>query len=482
MRRVKMAFGLCLMVIMGAFSLITLQANAQVPAPAAVAEENSEQLLWMNIPTITVVSKAEQDYREVPMSVYVVTKEELDRWGVRNLDETLQRVPGFAFFNTDYYGQYGVSARGSQSVWRYGASFELMPIVDFGHMTFTPHFFKSIEVARGPSGLMWGSGAEAGLMNFNIRDDLRGLETAVEYGERDRRVMDVMYGNKLDTGHAGDSFFLGWHYEHQGYEQENGVNYMGNGALTHTWKSDGINPSQTILAKLQYKDVKFIALYDRPDLVAPELWYGNKALEAALNKAQGNVHDQLPMTAIRGEYHIPEDLLTRFNTDLYFYANYYKKQWMTEGVALDTQSETSFGFNAETEIFKDVWKLRYGGDLWGEDTTGDPSMTTEWAEANYGINWYDTVLSPSKRTYRNAYIQSEDKILPNLIFIVGTRLDWQKDAEPAQTIWSGPRAALIYSPWDFFTVKYLHNMGVRRPQANELNGDGGANPSAEKMT
>ena len=125
----------------------------------------------MNI-EIVGVSKKSESLKHVPMSAYVVTQDELSRWGVRNLFDIFQRVPGYSFYNTDYYGQYGAIGRGLQSVWRYGFSFELMNVVDFGHYEFTPHFFKSIEIARGPAGLTWGSGAEAGLLNFNIRDDL----------------------------------------------------------------------------------------------------------------------------------------------------------------------------------------------------------------------------------------------------------------------------------------------------------------------
>jgi len=152
------------------------------PARADVLSNNLEMYLFEEIPSVTGVSKVQEGLDEVPMSVYIVTREDLKRWGVRQLYELFQRVPGYSFYNTDYYGQYGPIGRGMQSIWRYGFSYELMNVVDFGHLTFAPGFFKSIEIARGPAGLMWGSGAEAGLLNFNIRDDLNGLETNVEYG------------------------------------------------------------------------------------------------------------------------------------------------------------------------------------------------------------------------------------------------------------------------------------------------------------
>ena len=38
------------------------------------------------------------------------------------------------------------------------------------------------EVITGPAGLAWGSGANAGLVNNNIRSDLNGAEIVTSYG------------------------------------------------------------------------------------------------------------------------------------------------------------------------------------------------------------------------------------------------------------------------------------------------------------
>ncbi len=473
-------FSLCL-VLSGLIVIL-----AGTPVLAAASEESyagtREELLWMDIAPVTVVSKTEQSYRDVPMSVYVVTREEMQRWGVRNLYETLQRVPGFSFYNTDYYGQYGVMARGMQSVWRYGASVELMPISDFGHWVIAPNWFKSLEVARGPAGLAWGSNAEAGLLNFNLRDDLRGLETGAQYGEKGRRAVDIMYGDTLNTGHKGDGVFVGWHYEKQGYNLQTNDNFFANNSVQTAWKEFGLNDSQSFVGKLQYKEIKVLALYDQPDWIAPRLWFNEttsvNSLEAAINARVGQVHDTLPMIVLRGEYHVPEERTAALNTKLYFYTNYYKKQWYMEGVALDTQKNQTFGFNAETVLHSDRLKLDYGGDLWGEDSTTDPSFTSPWANNNYGINWYNNNPTPSKREYSNLYLQAENKLNDKWTCILGGRVDWQKNGAP-ETIWSGPRAALIYYPTDNLTVKYLHNMGVRRPQANEITS---SSPAAEQMT
>jgi len=417
--------------------------NTPVLAPGAPSS-SSELVLFQEVPMVTGVSKIQESLNEVPMSVYVVTREEMQRWGVRELDDLFNRVPGFSFYNTDYYGQYGPIGRGQQSVWRFGMSYELMPIVDFGHLTFAPNFFKSVEVARGPAGLMWGSGAEAGLINMNIRDDLEGLETTAQYGNQDREVGEVLYGGKFQGQKPGDGFFVGFHAEHQDAQGENNTTAFPNQA----WQENGVNLAYTLLGKIQYKDFKFIVDEDYSNHVAPVLWYGNSAnggapvLQKALEQFQNNVHDEMDVLAYRMEYHLYDTK----DFGLYVFGNYYKKQWWTESVAVDTQMNRSLGFNGNVNLLAERLHLDFGGDFWGDQTITDPSFTSYWAYTNYGINWYDSSSTPSTPQSfltRDAYLQAKYAILDNLKLILGGRADYEAFAQPTEWIYS-PRAGLIY--------------------------------------
>ena len=441
--------------LLSCFLLVSCAVYAQEPSETG----SLESLLFEEIPVVGVSKKAE-NFKDVPMSVYVISHDEMERWGVRQLYEIFQRIPGYSFYNTDYYGQYGPIGRGLQSIWRYGCSFELMNVVDFGHMTFTPHFFKSIEVARGPAGLMWGSGAEAGLLNFNIRDDLEGSEAVAEIGNNNRQSYTLMYGGKFEN--EGDGFFLGWHGEEQDYDlQENAFDQSGK-----TWKMNGENFAYNLLGKLKYKDLKFTFFQDHADHIAPTAWFGDSGLQEALETFQDDMHDQMEVVSYRAEYHVPLDFE---NFKLYFYHDYYKKQWWTESVALDTQRKRTVGFNGNLSLFEDKFSLNFGGDLWGEDQVSSPSLTAYWART-WGINWYDTTLSPGKTEFKNLFIQTETSILENLKFILGGRADYQKDAEPDETIYSGPRAGLLYTASEKVSLKYLYNSTKRRPQGNEVTG------------
>lgn len=448
-------------------SVLAVSAGAwMLPSASAATESGDEELLFMEIPVIQSVSKKTESLNEVPMSVYVVEKNEIDRWGVRSLYEIFQRVPGFSFYNTDYYGQYGPIGRGMQSIWRYGVGIELMNIVDFGHLVMSPAWFKNIEVARGPAGLMWGSGAEAGLINFNLRDDLEGTEVKAEVGNYNRQSLDFMYGHTQENNKENTMFF-GFHRESQDAQMYKGA-LVGMGKASDDWKSNGINPSQSFIAKIKQDNLKVIFFQDHDAHVAPVLWYGNAALQSALEASMGSSWgDQMEVVSYRIEYGIP------LGTDKYslnLYHDYYRKQWQTESVATDTQRKQALGFNSSALLADDRLDVNFGGDLWGEDQTTAPSFTTTWANTNYGINWYDTNLHPTKYQYRNLYLQGKYSFTDQFKALLGVRTDYQK-GDKQENITSGPRIGLFYIPSKSLTLKYLYNDTARRPQANEAGSD-----------
>ena len=470
-RAMRSLMGLVLMPV-----VLSLAGMSRAEAQATIAQEEEafEYLLFMDIPAVYGISKKEESMKDVPMSVYVVSNDELDRWGVRGLYEVFQRIPGYSFYNTDHYGQYGVIGRGMQSVWRYGVNFELMNVVDFGHWEFTPHFFKNIEIARGPAGLMWGSGAEAGLMNLNIRDDVDGLETYLELGDYNRRAYDVVYGGNLGVD-SKNSFFIGWHYEEQDAEIIKGALAEMDKA-SEDWKSNGINPSQSLISKVVYDDFKILLFQNHAAHTAPVLWYGDADLQNDLEESIGSDWgDQLEVIAYRLEYSVP---LATEDFSLAFYHDYYRKQWQTESVATDVQRKRAFGFSAKALLVNRKLDVNFGGDLWGEDQTTAPSFTTIWAHENHDIDWYDNNVHPARYPFRNLYAQGKYSISDRLKGLLGVRMDYQKDDPESKTIYSGPRVGLFYDLSENLNMKYLYNSSVRRPQANEA----GQGLSAERLS
>jgi outer membrane receptor for ferrienterochelin and colicins len=53
-----------------------------------------EEALFQELPHVTAASKYEQDPREAPASITVITQEEIRRFGYRTLGEALNSVRG----------------------------------------------------------------------------------------------------------------------------------------------------------------------------------------------------------------------------------------------------------------------------------------------------------------------------------------------------------------------------------------------------
>lgn len=143
---------------------------------------------------VSLSAKMTEKASDVPMSLYVVTLDEMKRWGSRLLYEVLARTPGYAHFGGSPFGQEGVIARGMGGIWRQSVAVETAQLLDPGHWLFSPYMFKQIEVGRGPAELTWGSRAEMGLCNLVVRDDLAGLELHRKIGNNSRYAGDILYG------------------------------------------------------------------------------------------------------------------------------------------------------------------------------------------------------------------------------------------------------------------------------------------------
>lgn len=425
------------------------------------------------------VSKAVESLKETPMSVFVMSRNEMIRNGNRSLFEMLDYAPGFSFYNTDYYGQFGVVGRGMTSVWRYAMGFEFLEIEDFGHFVLSPHFFKNVEIVKGPAGLMWGGGAEAGLINFNIRDDIEGIEAHAEAGNFNRQSYDLLYGNKFNDN--GDGLFVGFHIEKQDFEEvENSLLVFPKDFLPKI-RVNGLNPSWSVLAKYQNKGFKFVSFKDHNDHIVPHMWRWNNPdqmdLIETVEEKNGHFHDEFETTAMRGEYHVIQN---NENIEIYAYGTYYQRRWFINGIGSLTQRKSLVGFGSKFNLYNNKLNIDFGGDMYVRNESNSPNNNSYIATQN-GFQWWNEAYFPVLTETRNVYLQTGYKIVENLKVILGGRIDFMYDAPGGDDIiFSGPRLGAIYSPIEELTLKYLYNKTDRRPAGNEIS-EGGLTAKPENL-
>ena len=189
-------------------SLIGIFAAGITPALAAEGpyiNKTLEELL--NVP-VTSAAGREQNLGDVANAMYVITREDIERSGARNVPDLLYRVPGLQVREVDGH-QYGVDIRG-QAVY---TTNNLLVLVD-GAVVFNPMIagvlwenlpvslneIERIEIIRGNPGVLYSSNAVNGVINI-ITKSADNADNYVDQrgGTQSYRDTSLGLGSKLGT-------------------------------------------------------------------------------------------------------------------------------------------------------------------------------------------------------------------------------------------------------------------------------------------
>lgn len=144
---------------------LAVTALAQEPA----AEPNLDDFLKAEL---AIASRIGTTAREAPGVVTLITDEEIEQSGARDLIDLLRLVPGFDF-GVDVQGVVGAAMRGN-----WGHEGKILLLVDgiemneplFSTVQFGNHFplghIKRIEIIRGPGSVIYGGYAELAVINI----------------------------------------------------------------------------------------------------------------------------------------------------------------------------------------------------------------------------------------------------------------------------------------------------------------------------
>jgi iron complex outermembrane receptor protein len=188
---------------------LALPASAQAGAGVkALAELSLEDLM-----RVEVVSAGREVERlaDVAAPVFVITRDDIARTGVRSLPEILRLAPGVDVARLSA-GRWAVGVRGDTGRF----SNKLQVLVD-GRSIYSPLFsgvlwetqqvplgeIERIEIIRGPAGAVWGANAVNGVINIITRPaDGGGRAARVEAGAEGSLRLGLRAGAMLD-GDAG---------------------------------------------------------------------------------------------------------------------------------------------------------------------------------------------------------------------------------------------------------------------------------------
>ena len=130
-----------------------------------------EELLSLEI---TTAGKKKEKISDIPASVVVVTREDIETYGYQSLEEILRNIPGL-YFTDDYFTQnFGV-----RGFWTNDPLRNVIILVNdvpqreyvvssnfLEQINIPPEAIDRIEVIRGPMSVMYGTGAFFGAINI----------------------------------------------------------------------------------------------------------------------------------------------------------------------------------------------------------------------------------------------------------------------------------------------------------------------------
>ena len=217
----KMFYAFMALLFICAFTITTTPVFAQEEEEEVVedvADISLEDLLNVEI---TTAGLRPEKIGEVPASVVVVTREEIEKYGYQDLAEVLQHIPGL--YMTDDYNSKNFGVRG---FWTFDPQRNVVILVNgikqtydltmgnyLRHINMPVEAIDRIEVVRGPMAVIYGTGAFFGAINIFTNRVEPGNEisqvSAAAGSESTFRLFARSSGKTEDFQYAFNGSFFG---------------------------------------------------------------------------------------------------------------------------------------------------------------------------------------------------------------------------------------------------------------------------------
>ncbi len=170
-------------------------------------EYSLQELMSLDIPDVTSVSRKQQRQMDSAAAIYVITDEDIRRSGVTSIPDALRMVPGLQVAKLNA-NTWTVSSRG----FNYIFANKLLVLMD-GRTIYSPMFsgvnwdvqdtvledIDRIEVIRGPGAALWGANAVNGVINIITKKaaDTQGSLLSAGGGNEKRAFGAYRYGGRF---------------------------------------------------------------------------------------------------------------------------------------------------------------------------------------------------------------------------------------------------------------------------------------------
>lgn len=454
-------------------SLVEKEAVLPTVSVSATAAKNVDGYTVKRTSTAT---KTDTLLRDIPQSISVVTQAVIKDQAIQNMADTVRYVPGVGISQGEG-NRDALVFRGNRST----ADFFVNGVRDDVQYYRDIYNTESVEVLKGPNGMIFGRGGSGGVINRVMKEadwkPTREITAQVGSFDTKRVALDVGQGVnevvavRLNAVHEDSGSF------------RNGVEL----------KRSGINPTVTVIPTEKTK-VVLSAEYAKDDRTAdrgiPSTGVGTVASPNGPLKTDPSTFFGDPdrsksnseLTAFNAlvEHKLDNDVTirnrTRYTTQNKFYQNVYPNSAATSIVTLGAYNDTTDRdtlFNQTDLLFsmntgqvkhdmavglelghQDTDNLRRSGTFAGGATVTLPNTTTT-VPITFANNGGADANNNSVMKQTSLYAQDQINLLPELQAILGLRYDrYEVDFVNNNTGASidrndnlfSPRAGLVYKP------------------------------------
>ena len=480
----KMFYAFMALLFICAFTITTTPVYAQEEEEEVVedvADISLEDLLNVEI---TTAGKRVEKVSEIPASVVVVTREDIEKYGYQSLPEILESIPGL-YYTYDYFSRnFGV-----RGFWSFTQNHNMIILVNdvnqyeylsgsvvLEQINIPIEAIDRVEVVRGPMSVIYGTGAFFGVINIftNKTEDTNARSQIAAAGgsEATFKVFARAAGSSEDFQYS----FNGSYYDTAGMDKPL-AHMVSNPAILpflgvpedHTTKERLESKDKYFNFSGKYKGFSLDAAYSESDyesyILLPSLSDGallsGKVL--TLNFAYQHQFSEKARASARIGYFSNKII---FDYDFSFHA---------------TQENSSSGFRMDLHMFLDLSpnvSITLGGMY---DRVGKEKFLVDIPIFGYS-NYLMTLSEGESLVTQAVYTQFNLKLAERLRIIAGARLEQMPEYQLQLTNYTGtptevyneatysqtdiqfiPRAAIIWGIDENNYIKLLYGKAINRP-------------------
>jgi outer membrane receptor for ferrienterochelin and colicins len=427
------------------------------------ATDNLSELSIEELMSVQVISSTQQSVRfaEAPSSTFVVTGDQLRKWGIRRISELVERlVPGamsaedvddiilsFRGITTDNNIRVLLLINGHEynSQWNNGPSSE----VELGLLD----DIKKVEVLIGPHTAVYGSAAFLGVINIITKtgNDFPGLQVTANYGSGDYKKGELTVGG---SNEKLDYFFSAGGLAAEGFD--NNHNFPLN--------ISRFPPSWRFFGNVNYGSFEFMSRFTR----SSRDFYIQEA-----STTDPNVWTNYDTFFLSGRKTFNTNDHLQHVLDLSYDSIETQRHDFTLGTKLRAVGEdrfsakfTSFYSHSSTHNF--VFGGYYRRDQFGDDWDGDNfNFLTQIVDGKVtGVPadpFTKRVLTPYGRNVYALFGQDSIRFNDEFTLLLGFRYDRVEAPKIPQPDNFSPRIALVVTPNPKTVFKAMFTAGAANP-------------------